>query len=44
MFNIILQEVPTTRIGTMMGLGILITAIGPAVSPTFGGLIATTIG
>ena len=44
MFNIILQEVPTNRIGTMMGVGTLITAIGPAVGPTFGGLIATTIG
>ena len=44
MFNIILQEVPTKRIGTMMGVGTLITAIGPAVGPTFGGLIATTIG
>ena len=44
MFNIILQEVPTKRIGTMMGVGTLSTAIGPAVGPTFGGLIATTIG
>ena len=44
MFNIILQEVPTKRIGTMMGVGTLITAIAPAVGPTFGGLIATTIG
>ena len=44
MFNIILQEVPTKRIGTMMGVGTLITAIGPAVGPTFGGLVATTIG
>ena len=33
MFNIILQEVPTKRIGTMMGVGTLITAIGPAVGP-----------
>ena len=44
MFNIILQQVPTKRIGTMMGVGTLITAIGPAVGPTFGGLVATTIG
>ncbi|MCX8688221.1 MFS transporter [Bifidobacterium sp. B4142] len=44
MFNIILQEIPIKRIGTMMGVGTLITAIGPAVGPTFGGLVATTIG
>ena len=44
MFTIILQEIPTNRIGTMMAVGTLITAIGPAVGPTFGGLIATTIG
>lgn len=43
MFNIILDEVPTRRIGTMMGVGTLITAIGPAVGPTFGGLVSTTI-
>lgn len=44
MFNIILDEVPARRIGTMMGVGTLITAIGPAVGPTFGGLVSTTIG
>lgn len=44
MYNIILEEVPPRRIGTMMGVGTLITAIGPAVGPTFGGLVATTIG
>ncbi|WP_339350700.1 MFS transporter [Bifidobacterium indicum] len=44
MFNIILDKVPARRIGTMMGVGTLITAIGPAVGPTFGGLVSTTIG
>ena len=44
MFNINLQQVPAKRIGTMIGVGTLITAIGPAVGPTFGGLVATTIG
>lgn len=39
MFNIILEQVPTEKMGLMMGIGTLITAIGPALGPTFGGII-----
>lgn len=31
MFNIILDQVPMSKIGTMMGVGTLITAVAPAV-------------
>lgn len=44
MFNIILEQVPHEKIGTMMGVGTLITAIAPAIGPTFGGLIVNSIG
>ncbi|WP_155285821.1 DHA2 family efflux MFS transporter permease subunit [Lacticaseibacillus zhaodongensis] len=41
MFNIILEQVPQSKIGTMMGVGTLITGIAPAIGPTFGGLVTT---
>lgn len=44
MFNIILEQVPKEKIGIMMGVGSLITAIAPAVGPTFGGLIISNLG
>ncbi|WP_205401878.1 MFS transporter [Streptococcus lutetiensis] len=44
MFNIILDQVPMRKIGTMMGVGTLITAVAPAVGPTFGGLVASNLG
>lgn len=44
MFNIILEQVPAEKIGLMMGIGTLITAIAPAISPTFGGLVVTSLG
>ncbi|MGT2906732.1 DHA2 family efflux MFS transporter permease subunit [Streptococcus dentiloxodontae] len=44
MFNIILEQVPIQKIGTMMGIGTLITAIAPAIGPTFGGLVANHLG
>lgn len=44
MFNIILEQVPAHRIGTMMGIGTLITAIAPAIGPTFGGLVVNSLG
>ncbi len=43
MFNIILEQVPLARIGMMMGIGTLITAIAPAIGPTFGGVVATNL-
>ncbi len=44
MFNIILEQVPESKIGLMMGVGNLITAIAPAVGPTFGGVVVSSIG
>ncbi|MFD0898267.1 MFS transporter [Loigolactobacillus binensis] len=43
MFNIILEQVPQSRIGMMMGFGTLITGIAPAIGPTFGGLVVSTM-
>ncbi|WP_127848803.1 DHA2 family efflux MFS transporter permease subunit [Lacticaseibacillus hulanensis] len=43
MFNIILEQVPASKIGVMMGIGTLITAIAPAIGPTFGGLVVTNM-
>lgn len=43
MFNIILEQVPLAKIGMMMGIGTLITAIAPAIGPTFGGIVATNL-
>ena len=44
MFNIILESVPASKIGSMMGVGSLITAVAPAVGPTFGGLVVNSLG
>ncbi|MBP2057181.1 EmrB/QacA subfamily drug resistance transporter [Lactobacillus colini] len=44
MFNIIMEQVPQSRVGTMMGVGNMITGIAPAVGPVFGGIIVTSLG
>lgn len=44
MFNIILEQVPPSKIGIMMGVGTMIPAIAPAIGPTFGGLVVTSLG
>lgn len=44
MFNIILEQVPKHKIGLMMGVGTLITAVAPAIGPTIGGLLASHFG
>ncbi|GEO63903.1 DHA2 family efflux MFS transporter permease subunit [Companilactobacillus nantensis] len=44
MFNIILENVPESKIGFMMGIGTLITAVAPAIGPTFGGLVINSFG
>ncbi|AKP67857.1 DHA2 family efflux MFS transporter permease subunit [Companilactobacillus ginsenosidimutans] len=44
MFNIILEQAPASKIGLLMGVGTLITAIAPAIGPTFGGLIVNSLG
>ncbi|MDF7664424.1 MFS transporter [Bifidobacterium sp. ESL0763] len=41
MFNIILETVPPQRIGLMMGFGTLLTAVAPAIGPTFGGIVVS---
>ena len=44
MFNIILEQVPSRKIGLMMGVGTLITAVAPAIRPTVGGLLTAHFG
>lgn len=44
MFNIIMEQVPKSRVGTMMGIGNMITGIAPAIGPVFGGVVATSLG
>lgn len=44
MFNIIISTVPPARLGMMMGVGTAVTAIGPAVGPTFGGIVVSALG
>lgn len=44
MFNIILDWVPQHRVGTMMGVGTMITGIAPAIGPTYGGLLVNSLG
>ncbi|MBW3350063.1 MFS transporter [Limosilactobacillus reuteri] len=43
MFNIIMEQVSTSRIGFMMGIGNLITGVAPAIGPTFGGIVASKL-
>ncbi|WP_373842561.1 MFS transporter [Limosilactobacillus sp.] len=43
MFNIIMEQVPTSKLGLMMGIGNLITGIAPAIGPTFGGIVASRL-
>lgn len=43
MFNIIMEQVPQSKIGFMMGIGNLITGIAPAIGPTFGGIVANEL-
>lgn len=44
MFNIIMEQVPKSRQGMMMGVGNMITGIAPALGPTFGGFVVTHLG
>ncbi len=44
MFNIIMSEAPKEKIGTFMGIGMLVTAIAPAVGPVLGGSIVDLFG
>ncbi len=44
MYNIILGEAPKEQIGTFMGVGMLVTAVAPAVGPVLGGFIVEMFG
>ena len=44
MFNIIVEQVPISETGTVMGFANLIIAIAPAVGPTMGGFIVKMFG
>lgn len=44
MFNIILERTPLDKIGLLMGIGTMITAVAPALGPTFGGLVVNLLG
>lgn len=39
MFNIILEQAPLDKIGLLMGIGTLVTAIAPALGPSYGGFL-----
>lgn len=42
-FNIILEQVPPSKTGMMMGVGTMITGVAPALGPTFGGLVVSAM-
>lgn len=44
MFNLIMEQVPSSKLGFMIGIGNLITGVAPAIGPTLGGLIVTSLG
>lgn len=44
MFNIILTKAPLERRGFMIGIGTLTTSIAPAIGPTYGGMLTSTVG
>lgn len=44
MFHIILTKSPLAKRGVMMGIGTMTTSIAPAIGPTYGGLLLTTLG
>ncbi len=44
MFNIITEQAPDEHMGAMMGTGMLVNAMAPAVGPSLGGWLAETFG
>lgn len=44
MFNIVLEQVPLNKMGFMIGVASLITAVAPAVGPSLGGMIVNSFG
>lgn len=43
MFHVILNFTPMHKRGTMMGVGTLTTSIAPAIGPTYGGIMTSTL-
>lgn len=43
MFHIILNFSPMEKIGVMMGIGTLTTSIAPAIGPTYGGILTSSL-
>jgi len=44
MFHIILAKAPMERRGVMMGIGTMTTSIAPAIGPTYGGVLLSSLG
>lgn len=44
MFNIVLEQAPYDKMGSMIGIASLITAIAPAVGPSLGGMLVNLLG
>lgn len=44
MFDIVLEQAPVSRLGTMMGAAVLVVALSPAVGPSFGGAVIHYMG
>lgn len=44
MFDIVLEQAPVNRMGTMMGVAVLVVALSPAVGPSFGGAVIHYMG
>lgn len=44
MFNLVLDQAPLNKIGTMMGAAMLVCALAPAVGPSLGGFIVGQFG
>lgn len=44
MFNIVMEQAPSSHIGLMMGVASLVTSSAPAVGPAVGGLIVSALG
>lgn len=44
MYNVIFEQVPENKRGTMVGIGSLIVSFAPAIGPAFGGYLAQNFG
>lgn len=44
MSNLILEQAPPAQLGVLMGIGNFITAIAPAIGPSYGGVLVDTLG